>query len=40
MHKMMENMDKKKMKKMMDKMMSKCCADMTSKEKHEMAEEI
>lgn len=40
MHKMMENMDEKEMKVMMDNMMSKCCADMTSEEKHKMAEEI
>jgi hypothetical protein len=39
-HKMMENMDKNEMKVMMDKMMSKCCADMTSEEKHKMVEEI
>ena len=40
MKKMKEKMGKGEMKEMMDKMMSKCCADMTTEEKHQAAEEI
>jgi len=40
MEKMKEKMEKGEMKEMMEKMMSKCCADMTTEEKHQAAEEI
>ena len=40
MDKMKENVSKEDMKEMMDNMMSKCCDDMTTEDKHKMAEEI
>jgi hypothetical protein len=40
MGRMKGHLGKEDMKEMMEKTLSKCCADMTAEEKHEMAEEI